>query len=181
MVDTDDKKGFSDEDRSAVAERLRKVVESFPTQTAAAEAAKVTVRQLRHYLSATSLPAVHAAVNLTQAAGYSLDWLMRGEGEPKRSAKTKELGPLERIVAVNAWRVRALELLKTSVPELFSKAVPRWDSDLEEEIGGALFSLLENQVPLEQRLDALKIAFEAQRIAIAAMMGKELPDYGDVD
>jgi transcriptional regulator with XRE-family HTH domain len=74
---------FRDLDEAARAElgsRLRAMVEALGSQSVAAQAAQVSVRQLQMYLQGQTAPSFLAVARLAQATGYSLDWVFTGEG-----------------------------------------------------------------------------------------------------
>jgi len=66
----------------AITERLRIICARFPKRAAAAEAAGVTVAQIRHYLVNGQQPNLTVAAHLCRAAGVSLEWLALGTGDP---------------------------------------------------------------------------------------------------
>ena len=66
----------------ALTERLRRICARFPDRAVAAEAAGVTLGQIRHYLSDGQRPNLTIAARLCQAAGVSLEWLALGTGDP---------------------------------------------------------------------------------------------------
>jgi len=77
-------KDLSDEERVALATRLREMVEQIGTQPRAAEVAGVSLRALEQYLSGKVAPSLLATGNLAAATGYSLDWVLTGQGAKAR-------------------------------------------------------------------------------------------------
>lgn len=181
MADNVDKRGFSDEQRKEIADRVRQMVAQFESQALAAEAAKITVRQLKNYTNGESLPSLAAAANLAEATGHSLDWVMSGIQPERPATSDGELRPLDRALEVAKWRGRAIEQLRIQLPHMFG-SIEGWCPDLEDDVGGAILALVENcPAMLGERDWVLSVAFEAQRIALAAVRGAPMPDYGPVE
>lgn len=69
---------------ATLASRIEETVEMIGTRAKAAEAAEITVQQLGRLISGkTTDPSARTLGRLAEAAGVSLDWLIRGV-EPKR-------------------------------------------------------------------------------------------------
>lgn len=78
---------LSPAERQDLAGRIRALVESVGTQSAAAEVAGLTPRQLSRMLSAEAAPSLLPVARLADAAGESLDWVASGrrrDGVPER-------------------------------------------------------------------------------------------------
>mgnify|MGYP001942471148 FL=1 len=69
---------LSPQARQDLARRIRALVEAIGTQSAAAETAGLTPRQLSRMLSAEAAPSLLPVAKLASAAGKSLDWVAYG-------------------------------------------------------------------------------------------------------
>lgn len=78
------------DDLLPIAARIREATKVIGTQVAAAKAAGVSPRQVRSYVSARSKPDADVLVRLADAAGFTLEWLVTGEG-PKRRDEAAQL------------------------------------------------------------------------------------------
>jgi transcriptional regulator with XRE-family HTH domain len=80
----------TDEDLQALAARVRRVVEAIGTQAQAAEVAGVSLRHLKKYLAGEVPISARAAAALSANTGFSLDWLLLGDGPERGSRKTRD-------------------------------------------------------------------------------------------
>lgn len=75
---------LSDEEREALRARLRQVVADTGTQAQAADAAGVSLRQIKKYLAGGALPPPFSVVErLAQVSGYAPIWILKGTGKPR--------------------------------------------------------------------------------------------------
>jgi len=113
---------FDDAGAAALTARLRDVVTtSFRTHAEAAEAAGVSVTQLRNYLAGKHTPTVFPLTRIASAAGVQLEWLISGTGERGGVSRPCSPGSVDEVVAVGA-SPSAIEMAAREDPARYGMA-----------------------------------------------------------
>jgi hypothetical protein len=160
----------------ALTARFRKVVETVGTQAKAAAVAKVSLRQMKKYVAGVVTPSYVAAGHLAAATGYSLDWIMSGEGPERRVAHAKDSVrlPAKAEAAAVQWAgdQAALKVVTLLPFSGFFEAFDAEGYSLDEvdeeaiiEIARAMAKVLA-PFPREEWPRMLKFLVEAQRAAL---------------
>lgn len=74
---------MSDADRVEFGDRVSRVVREFRTQARAAEVADLSVDQLVRIMQGKSAPTAIAIARLAMEAGYDINWIVTGVGDPR--------------------------------------------------------------------------------------------------
>jgi hypothetical protein len=77
--------GLTTAEEGALFERIRTVVDAFPSRAEAAKVAEVSLEQIRRISAGDRIPGPLTIARLAVASGYSLDWVWTGIGVPLRA------------------------------------------------------------------------------------------------
>lgn len=88
MIDT--KEGSLPNHSSGIGSRIGLIADLYPTRTAAAAAAGISVISLRRYITEEQAPAFEVLARLALAQGVSLEWLATGNGQMRKGPEAGE-------------------------------------------------------------------------------------------
>lgn len=141
-------------ERERFVARLKAVIAAAGSQTEAAKAAKLSVRQIGAYVAGTSAPQFFPLARLAAATGYDLNWLLTGDRSPKLAADS----PLAAVAlvrdAMDSYNGAKAELefgnaVLAEIRPLYEEAGFAMNSTEESELAGAAIDSLLNE---EERL-----------------------------
>lgn len=159
-----------------LAARVRRVVETIGTQADAARIARVSLRQMKKYLSGNTRISAKAAAPLCTETGFSLDWLLLGEGPergPRKARDSKGVRLLaeelvnEAVGGADAFTVLGLLVASGLFSVYQAEGFPLDELDVE-----AAHAIARDTVPAFQKLErdrwavAAPALLESQRAAL---------------
>ncbi|HCQ6978099.1 TPA: helix-turn-helix domain-containing protein [Klebsiella pneumoniae] len=95
---------FPTQSKEPVIERIFKLVERYPSRSAAARAWGINVNTLKNYYRRQDIeptPRQSQLIKIAEVEGVSLEWLTTGEGEPPKSQeKANKTTELDKLIAM---------------------------------------------------------------------------------
>jgi DNA-binding phage protein len=158
--------GLSPEQRAALAGRIRLMVEAVGTQTAAAEVAGISPRQLSDYIQAQGAPSFLPLMRLALHTGFDLNWVATGEGESHRAPEGWQ--------AQAEIKVLLARLSRTLEPVLAiyrEAGLSLSEEDGDEVIGGLLDAIEETELPPELWPHTTGLILYCHRQAVRLLRG----------